>query len=125
MILINEVLHRTERSTFYKTYDTVKDLYGVHSNTAGTFLEPMFLHLFKFEKGNFVVVDQLEQYFGIDLKGRRIELTKQEEDEWRSFIIKSSVCNCIKTKTKDTCSYCGGHGSLKNSYGLKLLSTFF
>ncbi len=125
MILLNEVLHQAGRSTFYKTYDTVKDLYGVHINIAGTYLEPVFLHVFKFEKGEFVVVDQLEQYYGIDLKGTRIELSEEEEGEWSSTIIKNSVCNCIKTRTQDTCRYCDGKGSLINSFGFKLLSAIF
>ncbi len=125
MILVNEVLHSTGNSTFYKTYDTVKDLYGIHTNSAGTFLEPVFLHIFKYESGMFVVVDQIEQFYGVDLKGNRLELSANEESRWQSVIIKSSTCNCIRTRTTHNCKYCGGDGNIPNSYGLKQLSSFF
>lgn len=125
MILINELLHSTGKSTFFKTYDTVKDLYGIHINAAGTFLEPVFLHIFRFRDGRFVVVDQLEQYYAIDLKGKRHELNPREEREWRATIIKSSTCNCVRTRTMATCKYCTGDGTLNNSFGMKLLSQFF
>jgi hypothetical protein len=125
MILVNEVLHTTGKSTFYKTYDTVKDLYGVHSNTAGSFLLPVFLHIFKYDDGMFVVVDQLEQYYGIDLKGKRHEFTQKEQKSWKNIIIKSSTCNCVRTKTMATCKYCVGDGTINNNYGRKLLSDLF
>ncbi|ALI98099.1 hypothetical protein [Rufibacter tibetensis] len=123
MILVDEVLHTVGRSIFFKTYDTVKDLYGMHINMGGTSLEPAFLHIFPYQKGKFVVVDQLEQYYGIDLKGRRVELPTEEEEAWRSVIIKSSVCNCRRTNTQAGCRYCGGQGSIRNSFGIKLISS--
>ncbi len=125
MILINEVLHTTRNSTFYKTYDPAKDLYGVHTNTAGTFLEPVYLHVFKFTEGKFITVDQLEQYYAVDLKGEWHELSIEEEKSWRSLIIKNSKCNCLRTRTSSTCRVCSGDGQIKNTYGFKLLSTFF
>ncbi|EJF10599.1 hypothetical protein [Pontibacter sp. BAB1700] len=125
IILVNEVLHTVGNSTFYKTYDTVRDLYGIHSNAAGTFLEPSFLHIFSYKEGRFVVVDQLEQYYAIDLKGKRLELTGKEEAEWKMIIIKSSTCNCMRTRSTHTCTYCCGDGTINNTFGMKLLSKFF
>lgn len=125
MILINEVLHFMGEGTFYKTYDTVRDLYGIHSNAAGTLLEPAFQHIFKYGNGRFVVVDQLEQYHAIDLKGNRYELSPGEENSWRGIIIKSATCNCVRTRTTATCRYCTGDGIIINTYGMKLLSSFF
>lgn len=125
MILVNEVLHTTGKSTFFKTYDNVRDLYGIHSNSVGAFLEPAFLHIFKYEDERFIVVDQLEQYYGINLKGQRLELTPKEVASWKQIIIKSSTCNCIRTRTTDTCTYCAGDGTINNTYGMKQLSSFF
>jgi hypothetical protein len=125
MILVNEVLHTTGNSTFFKTYDTVRDLYGIHTNAAGAFLEPAFLHIFKFEGDKFVVIDQLEQFYGINLKGHRLELSDREIASWQQIIIKSSTCNCVRTQTMNTCTYCSGDGTINNSYGLKQLNSFF
>ncbi len=125
MILVNEVLHTTGNSTFFKTYDTVRDLYGIHTNTAGTFLEPAFLHIFRFEDNKFVVIDQLEQFYGINLKGQRLELSRKETASWQQLIIKSSRCNCVRTKTTATCTYCCGDGMINNTYGMKRLDLFF
>lgn len=125
MILVNEVLYRSGQSTFYKTYDTVRDLYGIHSNTVGTFLEPAFLHIFNFEDDKFVVVNQLEGYCGINLKGQRLELSAREVAYWQMIIIKSSTCNCVRTRTTHTCRYCNGDGTINNTFGLKQLNGFF
>jgi hypothetical protein len=125
MILVNEVLHTTGNSTFFKTYDTVRDLYGIHTNAAGTFLEPAFLHIFKFDDDKFVVVDQLEQFYGINLKGHGLELSAKEIASWQQIIIKRSFCNCVRTKTTDTCTYCNGDGTINNTYGLRQLDAFF
>ncbi|MBX0333000.1 hypothetical protein K3G39_07095 [Pontibacter sp. HSC-14F20] len=125
LLLEREVLQADENSMYCKTYDTVRDLYGIHSFTRGTFLEPEFLHIFPYKDGLFVVVDQLEQYYGIDLERHRFELSPKEAQHWKSIIIKSSTCSCVQSRSTASCTYCSGDGTITNTFGMKLLDSFF
>ena len=97
ILLHNEILLSDSDEIIYKTFKKEEDLYGMFSSKRGQIVEPSFLHIWEFDDdGTTVIIDQQEQYWSCDFNGIIDPLPPEKEEEYKSFIIKNSRCNCWK-----------------------------
>ena len=125
MILRNEILFSDNEEIIYKTLEN--DLYGMYSSKRGYIIEPSFLHIWEFDNdGTTVIIDQQENYWEMDFNGIVVPLEPKKEEEYKSFIIKNSRCNCWNQENlNDVCQLCQGMQEIENSYSDRSLNKFF
>lgn len=128
MILWNEILLMDDEEILYKTIDLEEQLYGIHSSKRGEVVAPSFLHIWDFgdDGTTTVVIDQQEQYWQLDFNGIIDPLPPEKIEEYKSYIIKNSRCNCWNQENlKNTCDLCGGMQEIENAYSERSLNKFF
>ena len=126
MILINEILHADNEEIIYKTVDLEENLYGLFSSKRGRIVEPSFFHIWEFEEdGTTVIIDQQENYWEMDWNGIVVPLDPKKEEEYKSFIIKNSRCNCWGNENLRGCQICGGMEQIENGYSDRSFNKFF
>ena len=127
MVLRNEPLFMDDEEILYKTIDVKEQLYGIHSSKRGEIIAPSFLHIWEFDDdGTTVVIDQQEQYWEIDFNGIVVPLDPKKEEEYKSYIIKNSRCNCWNQENfKDLCNLCDGMQEIENAFSERSFNKFF
>ena len=126
MILHNEILLSDNEEIIYKTCNQEEELYGMHSSKRGTIVEPSFLHIWEFEGETTVCIDSQESYWQLDFNGILDPLPSEKVEEYKSYIIKNSRCNCWNQENlKDVCQLCQGMQEIENSYSDRSLNKFF
>ena len=127
MILRNEPLFMDDEEILFKTIDVKEQLYGMYSSKRGHIVKPSFLHIFSFDNdGTTVIIDQQEHYWEIDLNGIITPLCPEKEEEYKSFIIKNSRCNCWGNESlRMKCQLCNGMEQIENAYSDRSLNKFF
>lgn len=123
IILRNEILFSDREEIIYKTISLKENLYGMHSSKRGSVIEPSFLHIFEFEDEEAVIVDQQEQYWGIDWNGIVSPLSEKKKEWYQNIIIKNSRCNCYANEEmRVNCQLCDGSEQIENAYADKHLN---
>ena len=125
MILWNEILLMDEIEIIYKTIEN--DLYGMFSSKRGHIIEPSFLHIWEFYgDGTTVVIDQQETYWQLDWNGILDPLPPEKIEEYKSYIIKNSRCNCWNQEDlRYPCNLCDGSQQIENAYSERIFNKFF
>ena len=126
MILFHEILFADSEEIIYKTIDIKKNLYGMHSSKRGQIIEPSFLHIWEFEGETTVVIDQQEQYWSCDFNGIIDPLPPEKIEEYKSYIIKNSRCNCWNQENSSyPCNMCDGSQQIENAFSERSFNKFF
>ena len=126
MILLHNEVLLCDEEIIYKTYNQEEELYGMHSSKRGTIVEPSFLHIWQFEGETTVVIDQQEQYWSCDFNGIIDPLPPEKIEEYKSYIIKNSHCNCWNQEDLSyPCHMCDGMQQIENAFSERSFNKFF
>ena len=119
VVLRKEVLYQKNEKVIYKTYNLIKDTYGMWMSIPEGALKfkAVFLHIFPYQaNGKAAVVTELGEYKWVDLRWKITEMSEEEKEEWSSYRVKDSRCICNGKPKSGECIYCED-GIIYNSYG--------